>query len=44
LTRFHGKSRAGNIYNPNTGKRIEIEEEGARSPEANFAPRLLQFR
>jgi hypothetical protein len=30
LTRFHGKSRAGNIYNPNTGKRIEIEEEGAR--------------
>jgi hypothetical protein len=30
LTRFHSKSRAGNIYNPNTGKRIEIEEEGAR--------------
>ena len=26
LTRFHSKSRAGNIYNPNTGKRIEIEE------------------
>ena len=30
LTRFHSKSHAGNIYNPNTGKRIEIEEEGAR--------------
>src|SRR6202453_1145050 len=30
LTRFHCKSRAGNIYNPNTGRRIEIEEEGAR--------------
>ena len=30
LMRFHSKSRAGNIYNPNTGKRIEIEEEGAR--------------
>jgi hypothetical protein len=30
LTRFHSKPRAGNIYNPNTGKRIEIEEEGAR--------------
>ena len=29
LTRFHSKSRTGNIYNPNTGKRIEIEEEGA---------------
>jgi hypothetical protein len=27
LTRFHSKSRAGNIYNPNTRKRIEIEEE-----------------
>jgi hypothetical protein len=24
LTRFHSKSRAGNIYNPNIGKRIEI--------------------
>src|SRR5580698_10434124 len=30
LTRVHSKSRAVNIYNPNTGKRIEIEEEGAR--------------
>jgi RES domain-containing protein len=30
LTRFHSKSRAGNIYNPNMGKRIEIEEEGGR--------------
>jgi len=30
LTRFHSKSRAGNINNPNTGKHIEIEEEGAR--------------
>jgi hypothetical protein len=30
VTRFHSKSRAGNIYNPNIGKRIEIEEDGAR--------------
>jgi hypothetical protein len=43
LTRFHSKSRAGNIYNPNTGKRIEVEEEGARfnpfpgAPAANVA-------
>ena len=37
LTRFHSKSRAGNIYNPNTGKRIEIEEEGARLREYYIA-------
>src|SRR5580692_9256508 len=38
LTRFHSKSRAGNIYNPNTGKRIEIEEEGARLNQFPGAP------
>ena len=30
LTRFHSKARAGNVYNPNEGKSIEIEEDGAR--------------
>lgn len=30
LTRFHSKARAGDIYNPNTNKRIDIEEDGAR--------------
>ncbi len=45
MTRFHSKSRAGNIYNPNTEKRIEIEEEGARfipfpgAPAANVPTR-----
>jgi hypothetical protein len=43
VTRFHSKARAGNVYNPNTGKRIEIEEDGARfnpfpgTPAANVA-------
>jgi hypothetical protein len=30
LTRFHSKARGGNVYNPNTSKRIDIEEDGAR--------------
>ncbi len=30
LTRFHSKARAANVYHPNTGKRIEVEEHGAR--------------
>jgi RES domain len=43
VTRFHSKARAGSVYNPNTGKRIEIEEDGARfnpfpgAPAANVA-------
>jgi hypothetical protein len=30
LTRFHSKARGGSVYNPNTSKRIDIEEDGAR--------------
>jgi hypothetical protein len=30
LTRFHGKARAANVYNPNIDKRIDVEEDGAR--------------
>jgi hypothetical protein len=30
LTRFYSRTRGGNVYNPNTSRRIDIEEDGAR--------------